>query len=64
MILTGGENVYSVEVERVLAGHPHVAHVAVYGVAEPLLGEVVKAVVALQPTATQHAPTVAAELRA
>ncbi|KAJ9444505.1 EryA1 [Diplonema papillatum] len=47
MILSGGENVYSVEVERVLQGHADVKYVGVFGVPNPLLGEVVKAVVEL-----------------
>jgi acyl-CoA synthetase (AMP-forming)/AMP-acid ligase II len=49
MIITGGENVYSPEVERVLAEHPAVAEVAVIGVPDPKWGESVKAVVALRP---------------
>lgn len=47
MIITGGENVYSIEVERALAEHPAVAEVAVVGVPDPKWGEAVKAVVAL-----------------
>ncbi|GAA3431031.1 long-chain-fatty-acid--CoA ligase [Kutzneria kofuensis] len=45
MIITGGENVYSPEVERVLAEHPAVADVAVIGVPDDRWGESVKAVV-------------------
>ncbi|MEV6610486.1 AMP-binding protein [Kutzneria sp. NPDC051319] len=45
MIITGGENVYSPEVERVLAEHPDVADVAVIGVPDDRWGESVKAVV-------------------
>jgi acyl-CoA synthetase (AMP-forming)/AMP-acid ligase II len=48
MIVTGGENVYSPEVERVLTGHPAVAEVAVIGVPDERWGETVKAVVALR----------------
>ena len=48
MIITGGENVYSIEVERVLAEHPAVAEVAVIGVPDEKWGESVKAVVALE----------------
>jgi acyl-CoA synthetase (AMP-forming)/AMP-acid ligase II len=51
MIISGGENVYSPEVERVLAEHPAVAEVAVIGVPDDTWGEVVKAVVALRPGA-------------
>ncbi len=45
MINRGGENVYSVEVENVLAAHPDVLEVAVVGVADPVMGEKVGAVV-------------------
>jgi acyl-CoA synthetase (AMP-forming)/AMP-acid ligase II len=48
MIITGGENVYSIEVERVLAEHPAVAEVAVIGVPDEKWGEAVKAVVSLE----------------
>jgi acyl-CoA synthetase (AMP-forming)/AMP-acid ligase II len=48
MIITGGENVYSIEVERVLAEHPAVTEVAVIGVPDEKWGESVKAVVALE----------------
>ncbi|HWI43057.1 MAG TPA: long-chain-fatty-acid--CoA ligase [Nocardioides sp.] len=51
MIITGGENVYSPEVERVLAEHPAVLEVAVIGVPDDRWGESVKAVVALKPGA-------------
>src|SRR5882757_184568 len=53
MIITGGENVYSIEVERVLAEHPAVAEVAVIGVPDAKWGESVKAVVALDGEATE-----------
>jgi acyl-CoA synthetase (AMP-forming)/AMP-acid ligase II len=49
MIISGGENIYSPEVERVLAEHPAVAEVAVVGVPDEQWGEVVKAFVALRP---------------
>jgi len=45
MIITGGENVYSPEIERVLVEHPAVAEVAVIGVPDDHWGETVKAVV-------------------
>ncbi len=45
MINRGGENVYSVEVENALAEHPDVVEVAVVGVADPVMGEKVGAVV-------------------
>jgi acyl-CoA synthetase (AMP-forming)/AMP-acid ligase II len=48
MIITGGENVYSVEVENVLYDHPAVLEAAVVGVPDPKWGEAVKAVVVLK----------------
>jgi acyl-CoA synthetase (AMP-forming)/AMP-acid ligase II len=45
MIITGGENVYSAEVEEVLFSHEKVLEVAVVGVPDPDWGERVKAVV-------------------
>ncbi len=49
MIITGGENVYSAEVENALAKHPAIAAVAVIGVPDPDWGERVHAVVVLLP---------------
>jgi acyl-CoA synthetase (AMP-forming)/AMP-acid ligase II len=49
MIISGGENVYSPEVERVLAEHPAVMEVAIIGVPHDTWGESVKAVVSLKP---------------
>jgi long-chain acyl-CoA synthetase len=48
MIITGGENVYSVEVERAIAEHPDVREVAVIGVPSETWGEAVMAVVVLR----------------
>lgn len=45
MIISGGENVYALEVENVLASHPAVAGCAVIGTSDPLWGEAVTAVV-------------------
>lgn len=45
MIITGGINVFSVEVERVLEQHPDVAQVAVIGLPPPQWGEAIHAVV-------------------
>jgi long-chain acyl-CoA synthetase len=49
MIVSGGENVYSVEVEAALFAHPAVLEVAVVGAPDPIWGERVHAVVALKP---------------
>jgi acyl-CoA synthetase (AMP-forming)/AMP-acid ligase II len=53
MIISGGENIYSLEVERVLAEHPAVVEVAVFGVPDERWGEAVKAVVTLEGDATE-----------
>ena len=47
MIISGGENVYSSEVEAALAAHPAVREVAVIGLPDAKWGERVHAVVAL-----------------
>jgi len=52
MIITGGENVYPVEVEQVLAVHPAVRDVAVIGVRDETWGESVRACVVLRAEAT------------
>jgi fatty-acyl-CoA synthase len=52
MIKTGGENVYSQEVEQVLYSHPLVAEAAVIGVPSVQWDEEVRAVVALRPGAS------------
>ena len=49
MIITGGENVYSTEVEDVLYRHPAVLEVAVFGVPDEKWGEAVHAVVVPRP---------------
>ena len=48
MIITGGENVYSIEVENVISKHPSIATCAVIGLPDDKWGERVHAVVVLQ----------------
>ena len=48
MIVTGGENVYSIEVEDAIATHPAVLEVAVIGVPSDTWGETVHAIVVLR----------------
>ncbi len=71
MIVSGGENVYSAEVENAVARHPAVAQCAVIGVPDPDWGERVHAVVVLRPGATltagelrEHAKTLIAGYKA
>ena len=45
MIITGGENVSSIEVEDAIFSHPDVAEVAVIGVPDEKWGETIKALV-------------------
>ena len=49
MIVTGGENVYSGEVEAVIFNHPAVREVAVFSIPDPQWGELVAACVVLKP---------------
>jgi long-chain acyl-CoA synthetase len=53
MIVTGGENVYSTEVEDVLYRHPAVLEAAVFAVPDERWGEAVHAVVVLRAAATE-----------
>jgi long-chain acyl-CoA synthetase len=48
MIVTGGENVYSGEVEAVIYNHPAVHEAAVFGIPDPKWGELVAACVVLK----------------
>ena len=47
MIISGGENIYSLEVEAILVQHPSVRQCAVIGIPHPVWGEAVHAVVTL-----------------
>ena len=55
MIISGGENIYSTQVEGAIHQHPAVLESAVFGVPDDVWGEAVKAVVVLKPgqTATE-----------
>jgi acyl-CoA synthetase (AMP-forming)/AMP-acid ligase II len=64
MIISGGENIYPAEVERVLEGHPSVADVAVIGVPDEKWGESVKAVVVVADGAALDEAELAAYCRA
>jgi long-chain acyl-CoA synthetase len=64
MIISGGENVYSTEVEQALYLHPSVAQCAVIGVPDERWGERVHAVVVPKPGAECDAQALIAHCRA
>lgn len=63
MIVTGGENVYSIEVENAISTHPAVAQVAVIGIPHAVWGEQVHAIVVLHPGATATADEIRDHVR-
>jgi long-chain acyl-CoA synthetase len=50
VIISGGENIYSAEVENVLMAHPSIRECAVIGVPSPRWSETVKAIIVLRPS--------------
>ncbi|MBO1413533.1 long-chain fatty acid--CoA ligase [Streptomyces sp. FH025] len=62
VIISGGENIYPAEVEDALLEHPAVAECAVIGVADPVWGEVGRAVVVLRPGAAADSVELLAHL--
>jgi fatty-acyl-CoA synthase len=62
MIISGGENIYPAEVERVLVAHPDVAEGAVIGRPDPKWQEVPVAYVVRRPNAACDARTLEAYL--
>lgn len=64
MIITGGENVYSQEVENCLAAHPAVSQCAVFGRPHPHWGEAVHATVTLKAGETATPEALIAHCRA
>jgi long-chain acyl-CoA synthetase len=63
MIVTGGENVYSVEVENAIASHPAVAQCAVIGIPHDKWGEQVHAIVVLKEGQTATEDDIVAHAR-
>lgn len=61
LVISGGVNIYPAEVDAVLLEHPAVGDVGTIGVPDPEWGEVVKAVVELQP-GVRPSPDLAEEL--
>jgi long-chain acyl-CoA synthetase len=64
MILSGGLNIYSKEVEHALLTHPSVADVAVVGTSDPQFGEAVVAFVELKPGMTAAEEAIGEHCRA
>jgi long-chain acyl-CoA synthetase len=62
MIVSGGVNIYCAEVEHVLAAHPRVVDVAVFGVPDDEFGERVHAVVELSDPSAVEVDALVAEL--
>jgi acyl-CoA synthetase (AMP-forming)/AMP-acid ligase II len=60
MVISGGENIYCAEVERVLEEHPAAQEAAAFGEPDPRLGERLVAVVVLKPGAELTADEVKA----
>jgi long-chain acyl-CoA synthetase len=63
MIISGGQNIYPVEVENMLMAHPGIADVAVIGVPDERWGEAVKAVVVRKPEQSVEAEEIIAFAR-
>lgn len=63
MIITGGEKVYSTEVEHALHTHPDVLECAVFGLPDAEWGERVEAAVVLRPGGSSDAEALRAHLR-
>ena len=49
VIITGGENLYPVQIEDFLRAHPAIKDVAVIGLPDPRLGEIAAAIIELKP---------------
>ncbi len=63
MIISGGENVYSAEVENALSSHPAVAQSAVIGIPHEKWGEAVHAIIVLRPGQSTSLESVQAHCR-
>jgi long-chain acyl-CoA synthetase len=63
MINVSGFKVWPAEVEQVLYRHPAIREVAVYGVADPVKGEAVKAAIVLKPGAAATSEAIIAYCR-
>ena len=52
VIITGGENLYPVQIENFLAAHPKIKDVAVIGLPDPRLGEIAAAIIEVKQDMT------------
>ena len=64
MIKSAHENIYPAEVERALKTHPSVADAAVIGVPDDRFGQTVKAIVVLEPDASETEESIIEHVRA
>ncbi|MEX2299643.1 MAG: long-chain-fatty-acid--CoA ligase [Bryobacterales bacterium] len=64
IIISGGENISSIEIEKVIAAHPAVYEVAVFGVPDDKWGEAPRAAVVLKPGAAVSAEQICDHVRA
>jgi acyl-CoA synthetase (AMP-forming)/AMP-acid ligase II len=63
MIVSGGENVYPIEVEKILAAHPEVAEASVIGVDDEQYGQRLAAFVVLEPDGSATEETLKQHVR-
>ena len=63
LIISGGVNIYPADIEAVLAEHPAIAEVGVFGLPDPHWGECVAAAIVLRPGATADADELRAFVR-
>lgn len=63
MIVSGGENIYPIEVEKTLVGHPDVAEAAVFGVEDQKYGQRLVAFVVLEPDASANSDALKQHVR-
>ncbi|MCQ2553595.1 MAG: long-chain fatty acid--CoA ligase, partial [Clostridia bacterium] len=49
VIVSGGENIYPVQIENFLAAHEKINDVAVIGLPDPRLGEITGAIISIKP---------------
>ena len=64
MVISGGENIYCAEVERVLASYPGVREAIAYGLPDPRMGERLAATLVVAPNADVSDEAIKAHCRA